>query len=115
MPMPFKGDSEFNVYCGDTSFYFEKGRSYRWSYLRQVFNERIKLCPACSHPYELFPGAIFTDPTGELWEVQLQAVLIPARSPREIHKPEETNEPICTNRKQNEVPKMRRNRKTLKE
>ena len=78
MSTEFKGNQELQVYCGDTTLYFEKGRSYRWSYLRQVFRERIQRCPSCSHPYELFPGAIFTDAAGRKWKVQLQAVVVPA-------------------------------------
>jgi hypothetical protein len=78
-------DSTFTVYTGDATLHFEYGRSYKQSYLKHVFRERIKQCPACSHPYELFPGLVLKDEKGDLWKVKLKAVFMPV-------KPEEENE-----------------------
>jgi hypothetical protein len=77
--------STFTVHTGDATLYFEHGRTYQQPYVRQVFRERIKQCPRCSHPYELFPGLVLQDETGSLWKVKLQATLIPV-------KPEASNE-----------------------
>jgi hypothetical protein len=82
-------DSTFTVHTGDSLYYFEHGRSYQQSYVRQVFRERLKRCPACSHPYELFPGLVLKDDNGDLWKVKLRATLMPV-------KPEEENEEIPT-------------------
>ena len=85
MSNDFKGGHSFQVYCGDTTHYFEMGRLYRWSYLKQIFKERLRQCPSCGHPCELFPGAIFIDGAGKMWKVKLQAAMVPA-------EPEDRNE-----------------------
>jgi hypothetical protein len=84
MSNDFKGGHIFEVWCGDTTGYFQMGRQYRWGYLKQIFKERLERCPACSHPYELFPGGVFTDASGKKWKIQLQAVMVPAE-PEEEH------------------------------
>lgn len=85
MSTKFRGSDLFKVYCGDTTFYFKHGRPYRWGYLNQIFKERLRQCPSCGRSYELFPGLVLQDDQGNLWTVQLQAVLTPT-------KPEDTDE-----------------------
>ena len=83
MSNEFKAGMSFQVYCGDATLYFEAGRIYRWDRLKKIYRERIKQCPSCAHPYELFPGALFADGAGKIWKVQLQAIMVPAEPEEE--------------------------------
>lgn len=69
-------DARYVVHTGDTTFYFECGRLYRESYLKQVFKKRIK-------HVELFPGLVLRDGSGNLVKPELQVVLVPAPEPEE--------------------------------
>lgn len=68
---------QYVVHTGDTSYYFEHGREYKASYLKQVFRKRTE-------QIELFPGLILEDEDGNLFKPLLQVTLVP------VPKPEET-------------------------
>jgi hypothetical protein len=62
-----KIDQSYIVHRGDATFYFEFGRLYLLSYLKQIFRKKIQHCSACEHPIELFPGLILRDGEVKLW------------------------------------------------
>ena len=66
------------VHRGDAdSLYFEEGRKYKLSYLKQVFRKRLERCPHCSWPYEIFPGLILKDRDGNLLTTKFHVELVP--------------------------------------
>ena len=79
-----KEDPRYVVHCGDSTFYFQYGRMYRLSYLKQVFEKMINR--RLFDDIDLFPGLILRDGKGRLWkpEVQVKLVkLVPAEEPEE--------------------------------
>jgi len=67
-------DIKYVVHTEDTTYYFERGRTYKSSYLKQVFKKKIK-------HIELFPGLIVEDESGNLLTTELRVVLIPVKEP----------------------------------
>ena len=68
--------SEYVVHTGDTTYYFEHGRRYKKTYIRQVFKKKVA-------PIELFPGLVLQDEEGNLFKPELQVVLVPVVEPEE--------------------------------
>jgi hypothetical protein len=77
-----KGLDTLRVHVGDAHLYFKEGSEYTLSYLRQVFRKRIRQCENCKEPFELFPGLMLEDGNGKLWEIKLEAHIVPSKNRR---------------------------------
>lgn len=81
-----KEDPKYLVHCGDATFYFQFGRLYSLSYLKQVFKRTVNR--RLFDDIDLFPGLILRDGSGKLWKPEVQVKLVPVKEPE---KPNDTD------------------------
>ena len=65
-------DPRYVIHCGDAEFRFSFGKLYRWSYLKQVFEERLK--PFADN---FLPGLVLKDGAGQLWKPEVMVEMVP--------------------------------------